>query len=84
MESTRALRIVALLALCLPLLAACAPEGSPLGIGALPGDPGAYAFRADPSGSGPGWHDAGHSLVDCQALQDVDADCAVRTETALR
>ena len=84
MESTRTLRVVALLALCLPFVAACAPEGGPVGIGALSADPGIYGLSADGSGSGPGRHDAGHSLVDCQALQDVDADCAIRSEAGLR
>lgn len=81
MESTRALRIVALLALCLPLLAACAPEGGPVGIGVLPGDPGIHALAADPSASDPGPRDAGHGLVDCQALLDEDAGCAARCDT---
>ena len=84
MESTRSLRIVALLALCLPLLAACAPEGSPVGVSALPGDPGVYALGADLSGTDAGRHDADHRLVDCQALQDEDAGCATRCETESR
>jgi hypothetical protein len=82
-ESTRTLAIAVLLALCLSLLAACAPEGGPVGVSALPGDPGVYALGADPSVSEPGQHDAGHSLVDCQALQDEDAGCAVRCDTDL-
>jgi hypothetical protein len=84
MESTRALRIVASLALCLPLLAACSPEGSPVGVTALPSDPGLHVLGADPSESGPGRHDGDHSLVDCQVLQGEDSGCAVRCDTESR
>jgi hypothetical protein len=81
MRMTRALRKTALLALCLPLLAACAPEGNPVGVTALPGDPGAYALTVDPAGPESTPHDANNSLLECQVLQDGDSACAARCET---
>ena len=84
MESTRVLRIVAFLALCLPLLAACAPEGSPVGVSALPSDMGAYALAVEPAGPESNPHQEDHSLLECRSLQDEDAGCAARCETEIR
>lgn len=75
MRTKHAFSRSALLALCLAGLAACAPEGDPLGIAAIPTDPASLATRERPD-----THAPDHELVECEALRARVSGCEERCQ----
>ncbi|RKZ11325.1 hypothetical protein DRQ53_03840 [bacterium] len=77
MRTMRAVRAAGLFALCLFLFAACAPEGDPMGVNALPTDPGTpiYSTVHDCSAA------AAEGCTECATTRQLAAACEESCQT---